>query len=96
MCTCATLVLCTSGKSIVLLGSLSEQTEHEEAAVGLSVCLSVLVLLQLQPAGNTPGMMHIILSSRWLVCVLTVDHVSIPLMNTVESCFNLQLTRQPL
>lgn len=36
-------------RAFVLLGSLSEQTEHEEAVMGLSVCLSVLVVLQLQP-----------------------------------------------
>lgn len=26
-------------RAFVLLGSLGEQTEHEEAAIGLSVCL---------------------------------------------------------
>lgn len=48
MCTCATLVSCTSVKrAFVLLGSLSEQTEHREAVICLSV-FSVLVVLQLQ------------------------------------------------
>lgn len=36
-------------RAFVLLGSLSEQTEHEEAVICLSICLSVLVVLHLQP-----------------------------------------------
>ena len=36
-------------RAFVLLGSLSEQTEHEEAVIGLSVSLYVVVVFQLQP-----------------------------------------------
>lgn len=40
ICTCATLLSCTpEERAFVLLGSLCEQTEHKEAAIGLSVFL---------------------------------------------------------
>lgn len=92
-------------RAFVLLGSLSEQTEHKEAAIGLSVCLSDLFVLQLQPAGNTPGTMHIILSARWLTCVLTYSKLCQDTSNeqswkffhlVCEITVCVTLTRQPL
>ena len=46
-------------RAFVLLGSLSEQTEHEEAVICLSVCLSVLLVVTVAATGHGPGMMHI-------------------------------------
>lgn len=105
MCTCATLVSYTSGKSICPPWQ-SEWTDGARGSspwsVSLPLCRSWVTVAA---SGQAPGIMHMYpTSSRWLLCVLTADHVGTPLMSAAEMLSHLlceiavyvTLTRQPL
>lgn len=72
-------------RAFVLLGSLNEQTEHEESVICLSVCLYV-VDVTAAATGNASGMTHISASTRWSACLLTKDQAGSSLIGGAQSC----------